>query len=399
MTDETETQLSPDDREALLDLAMWQKKLASLASVSTRRRWRNSSAAQAPAHSAPFYVNVAGFDFRWEATDGSERGGAIGIRRGDWFQKDPGYGFAPDMRAMIADTHNDQAMAFLVYRDGESIDEACVVGAAAGEEGEAQFIAGSMGSYVRRAVEARFGNYWFLRDAHAHEARAWVDAQPLDPTPRFEVHVEAAGAADAVSLRALAVAWLPASVRKRIAAAAGFKGDDPAGIAAALVAALGGKPAAVKKLGETIERATHAEPWRKNLLLGEIDPDLRAVRLHVKRVGTAYLPTSRFNAAVHAVQLLLDAPGADALARAVNLDHVRFCAERKYAEAQKVVSLAFAREPDKTLPRGKVPGEIDLLALLPAALVPTGCIAGARFASIAPGTDGVTSDGKVLKSA
>ena len=57
------------------------------------------------------------------------------------------------------------------------------------------------------------------------------------------------------------------------------------------------------------------------------------------------------------------------------------------------------KEPDKPLRRRHVPGEVELAVLLPVALVPTGCVAGARFSSIAPASAGVLSDGKVMKSA
>ncbi|MFT3773774.1 MAG: hypothetical protein QM820_51025 [Minicystis sp.] len=374
-----EVKLGPEDHETLMDLAMWQNKIASLAGVTTRKRWLGNGSAPVPAHSAAFYDALASWHFRWDGPDGSEVGGAIGLLRHSWMQNDPGYGFASDEHAMIADLHNDQAMAFFVYCEGASVDTAKIVAAAAGEEGDARFVAGSIGSYVRQAIEARFGHYWILGDAHAQKARAWVDAQPLDPTPRFEVQVEAVDIPDQAALRTLAIAWLPAGARKRVAAAAGFAGDDAVGIAAALADVLGSAPAAAKrKLAAKLEKAV-SSAWQRDLFFEKAGADLRAVRLRAKRVSTAYMMTHRNALPFQAAQLLLDAPGADALSGAVSTDFVRFCSQRKFTEASKVVSLAFAKEPDKTLPRGKVPGEVELVALVPAALVPKGCVAGARY--------------------
>ncbi len=390
-------EITPEDHATLLDLAMWQKKLQHLANVTVKRRWVSGQSAPVPASSAAFHHNLKNWHLRWDATDDSGMGGAIGLSRHGWQQNDPGYGFAPSEHFLIADKHNDQAMAFFRYSDGEEMDAAAIVGAAAGEEGDASYVAGSIGSYVRAAVEARFGNYWFLGDSHAKKARAWIDAQPLDSKPSFEVTVESVEPPDAAALLALVIAWQPGATRKRIASAAGYKGDDAAGIATALAAALNGKPAALMKLDMKMTSIFTAA-WKETLLLHELSPDLRVLRLRTRRIGTAYLMTFRDAQAMLAAQLLLDAPGADALAAAVNTDHLRFCESRCYAEAAKVIFAALAREPEKTLRRGDVLGEVELAVLLPASLVPTGCVAGARFNSIAPAINGVVSDGKVLKS-
>lgn len=390
-------ELSLEDHATLLDLAMWQKRLEHLAGVSVVRRWSGAQSAPVPASSAAFYSNSSGARFRWSATDDSGVGGAIGLSRHAWQQNDPGYGFAPSERFLIADLHNDQAMAFFRYRDGEAIDAASIVGAAAGEEGDASYVAGSIGAYVRAAIEARFGNYWFLGGNHAKTARAWVDAQPLDSTPRFEVTVESVAPPDGPALRALAIAWLSGATRKRAASAAGYKGDDAAELVAALMVTMAGKPAAAKKLDEKMTRL-FSTAWKETLLLHELGPDLRVLRLRARRLGTAYLNTYRGYEAVQAAQLLLDAPGAEALAAIVNTDHVRFCERRGSTEASKIIVRALVNDPDKLLPARQVLGEIELAALLPAALVPTGCVTGAHFMSIAPGSNGVLHDGKVMKS-
>lgn len=390
-------ELTLEDHATLLDLAMWQNKVQHLANVAVTRLWSAGQQAPVPASSAAFYDNHAAWRFRWDATDDSGVGGAIGLSRHAWRQNDPGYGFAPSERFLIADLHNDQAMAFFRYREGEEIDAASIVGASAGEEGDASYVAGSIGAYVRAAIEARFGNYWFLGGSHARDARAWVDAQPLDSRPRFEVKVESVAPPDAPALRALAVAWLSGATRKRVASAAGYKGDDAAELVAALGATMEGKPAAAKKLDEKMTRLFNAA-WKESLLLQELGPDLRVTRLRARRLDTAYLNTYRGYEAVQAAQLLLDAPGAEALAAIVNTDHVRFCERRGLTEASKIIVGALVNDPDKPLPPRRVLGEIEIAALLPAALVPKGCVAGARFTSIAPGSNGVLHDGKVMKS-
>lgn len=394
----TAPELTLEDHATLLDLAMWQEKLRHLANVRVERRWLGGDSAPVPGHSVAFYDNLASWRFRWDAKGDSGVGGAIGLSRHGWRQNDSGYGFAPDEHFLIADLHNDQAMAFFRYRDGEEMDTAAIVGASAGEEGEASYLAGSIGAYVRDAIAARFGNYWFLGGSYASQARAWVDAQPLDPTPRFEVTVASVELPDVAALRQLAVAWLDGVTRKRLATAAGYKGDDAAEIVAALATALAGKPAAVNKLEGKLRRGISGGAWRETLMLHELAPDLRLVRLRARRLGTAYLHTYRGAQAQQAAQLLLDAPGSEALAAAVSTDLLRFCATRGRAEANKVVFAALVKEPEKALKRRQVLGEVELAVLLPAALVPTGCVAGARFPSIAPASDGVLHDGKVMKS-
>lgn len=394
----TAPQLTLEDHAILLDFVMWQNKLQHLANVVVTRRWMGGETAPVPGSSAAFYHNLASWKFRWNATDDSGVGGAIGLSRHSWQQNDPAYGFAPDEHFLIADVHNDQAMAFYRYRDGEELDTAVIVGASAGEEGDASFVASSIGSYVRDAIEARFGNYWFLGGSHARGARAWIDAQPLDPKPRFDVTVESVEPPDVAVLPALAIAWLSGAARKRVAAAAGCASDDAAVIATALVEAMSGAPAAVKKLEAKMKSLFQTSAWRELLLLLPLSPDLRVVRLRARRVGTAYLFTHQGTLAAQAAQILLDAPGADAVHAAVNSDYLRFCPTRGRAEADKVLVTALANQPDKTLPARRALGEVELALFVPAAFVPTGCVAGARFGSIAPATDGVLHDGKVIKS-
>lgn len=390
---------SDADLETLADLEMWQNKLRSLANVTVERRPLTHAGA-VPAHSAGFYQSLASQRFRWRATDGSEMGGAIGLTRGAWQQNDPGYGFAPDDRFMIADVHNDQAMAFFRHEEGASPDGAVIVGANAGEEGDAGYLADSIGSYVRRAIEARFADYWFVGGARAAEARAWVDAQPLDPKPRFEVTITSVEAQplDAATLRALAIAYLPAGIRSRVGSAAGEKSGDPSAIAAAVAKGLEGKPAAAQKMAEKIAKAFPIDAWREALFFDPVDPDLRLVRFVAKRVGTSWIYWGRRAVPQQAVQLLLDAPGAEALARAVDVDRVRFCAKRGPDAARKAVPAAFAKEPDKSPAARTVLGEVEIAALVPAALVPSGVVAGARFTSIAPANDGVMPNGVAYRS-
>ena len=138
--------------------------------------------------------------------------------------------------------------------------------------------------------------------------------------------------------------------------------------------------------------------WRDTLLLNELGSDLRVLRLRARRLGSAYLNTYRGHEAVQAAQVLLDAPGAEAFAAMVNTDHVRFCERRGPAEANKIIIRALVNDPDKTLPLRRVLGEVEMAVILPAALVPKGCVTGARFTSIAPGSNGVLHNGKVMKS-
>ena len=165
----TTPELTLEDHATLLDLAMWQSKLQHLANVRATRRWNGGASAPVPASSAAFYHSHAAWRLRWDATDDSGVGGAIGLSRRSWHQNDPGYGFAPHERFLIADLHNDQAMAFFRYGEGQEMDAASIVGASAGEEGDASFLASSIGAYVRDAIEARFGDYSGCREEAGRE--------------------------------------------------------------------------------------------------------------------------------------------------------------------------------------------------------------------------------------
>ncbi|MDB4995912.1 MAG: hypothetical protein JWM74_3344 [Myxococcaceae bacterium] len=393
-------ELQSTDEQALRDLQMWAVKLGHLENVRVGKRSSRQapSSIAVPAHSESLFAHLAAQSLEWEATDGSGHRGAVGIGRSPWIHQSPSYNFDSHQHAMIVDTHNDQAMAFLVYGKGQSVDEASVVAAAAGEEGEATFVADSAAAYIRKAVDARFASYWFLQPDQAKKTRAWVDAQPIASKPTFEVEIESVEPADALTLRVALLEWMPERERKSIATAAGYAKGDALGLAKALENVLTqGKPPAVKKLQARLEKAASKSTWRAHFFLDPIDPTLRAVRMHATRVSTAYLMHDRFIVSTQALQLLLDAPGAEALSRAVNTDHVRFCPTRKFDEATKVALDGFAKQPAKTVPRGKVLGHLSMLVLLPAELVPKGCKPGARFDSIAPATDGVVM-GKTLPS-
>ncbi|WP_141341399.1 MULTISPECIES: hypothetical protein [Myxococcus] len=122
------------------------------------------------------------------------------------------------------------------------------------------------------------------------------------------------------------------------------------------------------------------------------------MRLHATRLGAAYHSTHRVTAPLHGLQLLLDAPGAQALHRHVNVDHLRFCRTRGFDLAESIAPGSVAQEPERTLRRGTVPGEVRYVLILPKSLVPKGCKPGATFQSIAPANDGNPS-GRKLRSA
>ncbi|MCP3169546.1 hypothetical protein [Myxococcus qinghaiensis] len=400
MPQRPEPSLSPDDLEALNDANMWVEKLRHLANIEVEHpSYRPDSAeGQIPTHSQGVFHHLGIRHLRWRATDGSGHGGALALLRGRWFEKDAAYDFPPDVHAMIVDVHNDQAMAFLSYKKDEDVDQAQVVAAAAGEEGSAVSIARSMGEYLRKAVAARFSNYWFLEPDLGRATRDWVDAQPLRDEPNFEVKVEAVEPADAGALRAQMLDWLSSRGRKSIAVAAGYEGTDGAGLSRAIEQVLAtGKPAAQKKLTARLLK-DGGNDYRRDFFLDPLPEGLLAVRLYTTRLRSAHLDPSRSTLSPWPLQLLLDCSGAEALHQAVgNLDHVRFSSARFFDIAERFIVNAFARQPEKTLPQGRVHGQLHLVALLPRALLPTGCEPGATFHSIAPAGDG-TYDGKVLKS-
>ncbi|NVJ26727.1 MULTISPECIES: hypothetical protein [Myxococcus] len=400
MSQDATPSLSPDELEALNDAHMWSEKLQHLANIEVEYPSHRpiSSGGQSPTHSQGVFYRLGFRHLRWRATDGSDHGGSLALVRGRWFKEDAAYNFPPDVQAMIVDVHNDQAMAFLTYKEGEDVDQAQVVAAAAGEEGAAIPVARSMGEYIRKAVEARFSNYWFLEPDLGRATRDWVDAQPLRDEPNFEVKVEAVEPADASALRAQLLDWLSSRGRKSIAVAAGYEGTDGAGLSRAIEQVLAtGKPAAQKKLTARLLK-DGGHDYRQDFFLDPLPEGLVAVRLHTTRLRSAYLGAFRSTLSPKLLQLLLDCPGAEALHQAVgNLDHVRFSLARYVDIAPRFIVNAFAREPEKTLPRGRVHGQLHLVALLPRALLPSGCEPGATFHSIAPASDGAY-DGKVMKS-
>src|SRR5215217_2012808 len=400
MPPHSEPSLSPDDLEALNDAQMWVEKLRHLANIEVEDpSYRpDASGGPLPGHSQGVFHHLGIRHLRWRATDGSGHGGSLGLLRGRWFEKDAAYNFQPDVHAMIVDVHNDQAMAFLTYKEGEDVDQAQVVAAAAGEEAEAVPIARTMGEYIRKAVEARFSNHWFLKPDLRGATRGWVDAQPLRGEPSFEVKVEAVEPADAGVLRAQLLDWLSSRGRKSIAVATGYEGTDGAGLSRAIEQVLAtGKSAAQKKLTARLLK-DGGNDYRRDFFLDPLPEGLVEVHLHTTRLSSAYLDPSRSTLSPWPLQLLLDCPGAEALHQAVgNLDHVRFSSARFFDIAPRFIVNAFARQPEKTLPQGRVHGQLHLVALLPRALLPTGCKQGATFHSIAPAQDGAY-DGKVLKS-
>lgn len=400
MTTHSEPPLSADDLEAMNDAHMWIEKLRHLANIEVEYPHYRPihPGGQSPAHSQGVFYRLSFRHLRWRATDGSDHGGALALVQGLWFKEDEAYNFPSDVQAMIVDVHNDQAMAFLTRKEGEDVDQAQVVAAAAGEEGRPIPIARSMGEYIRKAAEARFSNYWFLEPDLGRATRDWVDAQPLRNEPTFEVRVEAVEPADAGALRAEMLDWLSSRGRKSIAVAAGYGGVDGSGLSRAIEEVLAtGRPAAQKKLLARLEK-DGGHDHRQDFFLDPLPEGLVAVRMYITRLGSAYIHGSRGTLLPYLLQLLLDCPGAEALHQAVGtLDHARFCSGRYFDIAQRLIVNGFARQPEKTLPRGKVHGQMHLVVVLPRALLPTGCEPGVTFHSIAPASDGAY-DGKVLKS-
>ncbi|NBD08399.1 hypothetical protein [Corallococcus silvisoli] len=390
-----------EDLEALNDLELWMTRLQHLANVAVERQMppMARSSPKVPKHSANFFENLGARVLRWRATDDSGHSGAVGLIQGSWFQRSSSYNFAPDARAMIVDLHNDQAMAYLLRSASQGLEEARVVAAAAGEEGSPVPVARSMAEYVRKAVEARFASYWFLEPAKAKAARKWVDAQPLRTEPTFSVEIEAVENMGAEALRAQLLAWLSPRRRKVLATAAGVDAADCATLARTIATVLDtGKPAARARLQARLSQLGGSEDWRQDFFLDALPKNLCAVRLRATRLGTAYHSTYRVSVPLHGLQLLLDAPGAQALHRHVNVDHLRFCRSRGFDLAESIAPRSFAQEPERTLRRGTVPGEVHYVLILPKALVPKGCKPGATFRSIAPANDGNLS-GRKLRSA
>ncbi|MBJ6764470.1 hypothetical protein JGU66_27180 [Myxococcaceae bacterium JPH2] len=390
-----------EDQEALSDLEMWMTKLQHLENVSVEQQMPpfEKSTPKVPAHSANFYKHLAVWGLSWRATDDSGYSGAVRIIRGSWFQSSSSYNFAPKSRAMIVDVHNDQAMAFLLQGASQGLDEARVVAAAAGEEGSAVPVARSMTEYTRKAVEARFASYWFLDSKEAKAVRKWVDDQPLRSEPSFSVEIEAVETLSEEELRTQYLEWLPPKRRKTLATAAGVEATDCAALARAIAVVLDtGKPAARAKLQARLSEVGGSEDWRKAFFLDALPKGLCAVRLRATRLGAAYLSTFRVSVPLLGLQLLLDAPGAQALHRQVNVDHLRFCRTRGFDLAERIAPESFAQEPERTLRRGTVPGEVRYLLLMPKSLVPTGCKPGAKFQSIAP-ANASTGSGRPPRSA
>ncbi|MDC0711053.1 hypothetical protein POL68_21460 [Stigmatella sp. ncwal1] len=389
-----------DDVLALSDVALWIEKLKHLANVETESppAFTRYVTSRVPAHSQDFFHHLSVERFRWRATDGSDHGGAVGIIKGTWFRKDTAYNFPPDIHAMIVDTHDDQAMAFLVRRDGEHVDQARVVAAAAGEEATAVTVAGTLAEYARHAVEARFAWHWFLDPEAAKATRAWVDAQPLRQDPTFAVEIEAVEPAEEGALRAQLLDWLSSRSRKSHAVAAGHAGTDGASLSRAIAEVLAtGSPAARKKLIARLQKE-HGSDYRQDLFLDPLPQGLQAVHLRATRLAAAHHSPSHSQVPYQVLQLLLDAPGAEALHREVgNTDHLRFCPRRCHDIGEQLALGSFATQPEKTLPQGWVPGKVRFVALLPQRLVPTGCKPGAKFHTIAPANQYLFR-GKALRS-
>lgn len=373
--------------------------------VEVRRAWVSSLApdAELPAHSRALLRNLDRWRLRWSSADG-ENGGGIGITCAGWQEGDPGYGFEPGTAFMILDTHIDDCMAFFVREAGEPVDSARVVAAQAGEEGEARFVARTLADYLERAVSFGFAAHWPTHRELAKATAAWLSEQPFDTTPQFEVKVAAVEEVGAARLRALRLAWLRTQDRRAIAFALKM-GKEAAGDLEALDAALadprGLRPAVAwaiahkLHLGGGSADATFRFFWADAPPAGSV-----LVELDVKRVGSAYLTSYGGRPpAQHVLQLLLDAPGAEALLAACDPREVRFAPHLPPGRLADVVLDVFATQPEKSLPRGKVMGQVKIAALMPAAMVPKGCVAGAAWGSWAPAMDGKTSDGKVLKSA
>ncbi|MBU8894019.1 hypothetical protein KRR26_00310 [Corallococcus sp. M34] len=382
----------PDhDEEALRDLSMWITKLRNLENITVEPRGRLSrgSNSKRPAHSKNFFNHLSEQNITWRATDGSDHSGAVAVIQGSWFQDSDSYTFAPEARAMIVDVHNDHAMAFLLHEASQGIDEARVVAASAGEEDSAVTVAQSMAEYTRKAVEARFASHWFTHPEEAQAVRQWVDAQPLRKTPKFSVEIEAVEMAPSEeALRTQLIEWLPPKRRRLLATAAGAPTTDCAALARAIATVLAtGKPAAQAKLEARLREMAGWDDWREAFFLDALPSGLCAVRLRATRLGVAFHSTTRNGVPLLGLQLLLDAPGAQALHHHVNADHLRFCRSRGFDLADDIAPLSFAQEPEHTLRKDTAPGEVRYQLLMPKALVPAGCTPGAKFDSIAPADD------------
>ncbi|RJS23254.1 hypothetical protein DRW03_13180 [Corallococcus sp. H22C18031201] len=140
------------------------------------------------------------------------------------------------------------------------------------------------------------------------------------------------------------------------------------------------------------------DDWREAFFVEALPKGLCAVRLRAPRLGAAYHRTSRYSVPLLGLQLLLDAPGAQARHRHVNADHLRFCGSRGFDVAERIAPLSFAQEPQRTLRRGAAAGEVRYLLLMPNALPPKGCKPGAKFASIAPANES-SGNGRPPRSA
>jgi len=377
-----------EEQKALEDLSLWTEKLQHLANVEvefTERYLSRRAGGALPAHSAALFHRLGARAFRWRATDGSGYSGAWGLTRGEWFRDNPGFTFAKGVQAMVVDSHDDQSMAFFVREGRGGSKSARIVAAAAGEEEDAVPVARTLAEYIQRAVDARFASAWFLQPAWVKKVRAWMDAQPLQTTPSFEVTVEAVEPAEAEALRAQRVDWLARHDRVAIAKAAGCAGSArPEVVARAISQVMSGRATAQRKKLQELLLSRNPE-WRRDWLLEPLAPGLVAVRLHAKRLRHAYLLPVPSAAPFQALQLLLDAKGAQALHAAVDVDALRFCEYRRADIAREVCAAGFTRQPARAGGRS-VPSELGLTVVLPKALVPKGCRPGTRFESIAPGS-------------
>ena len=181
----------------------------------------------------------------------------------------------------------------------------------------------------------------------------------------------------------------------------GSAGSDLVILERALMKPRAINPGAAKDIAYSLILGNMApEDTHRFFIADEPPADTALVALDVTRVGTAFLrENERQPPAQHVLQLLLDAPGADQLLATVDAQRVRFSDALPAEELAGVVLDTFVAQREFSLHRGKVPGQLQVAAVLPRALIPTGCAPGAVWTSVAPTNDGRTPEGSVLKSA
>ncbi|EYF02750.1 hypothetical protein [Chondromyces apiculatus] len=357
--------------------------------------------AELPGHSRHLLRCLNRWALRWASPDGVHSGG-IAPTCAQWGEDGSAYRLPPGKTLMELDAHVDGCRAFFVRDAGAPVDSACVMATRAGGEGEALKVGETLADYLEAAVEHHFAAGWPTDAARAQEAVDWLTGQPFES--QFEVRVAALENATAAGLRALRLRWLNPRSRRSIAVAlklGGSAGSDLVLLERALRTPRTINPGAAKDIAYSLILGNMApEDTHRFFIADEPPADTALVVLDVTRVGTAFLrENERQPPAQHLLQLLLDAPGAEQLLATVDAQRVRFSEALPAEELAGVVLDTFVAQREFSLPRGKVPGQIQVAAVLPRALIPTGCVPDAVWTSVAPANDGRTPEGSVLKSA